>query len=159
MRLARRTGEGFAEACRARGLALTHQRLAIYEAVAGSRAHPDVDAIYQTVRKSLPTVSRGTVYRTLETLCKVGLVTDVSHVRGTARFEAALEPHHHMVCLSCRRIIDLHDPALDGLAPSGAAGGEAGGFEVTRYQIQFQGHCGDCRRKRPAGTQGKRRKR
>jgi len=154
-----KTGAAFATAFRSRGLAITHQRLAIYEAVAGSRAHPDVDAIYRTVRKSLPTVSRGTVYRTLETLCNVGLVADVSHVRGTARFEAALEPHHHMVCLTCRRIIDLHDPALDGLAPSKAAGGEAGGFEVTRYQIQFQGHCGDCRRKRPAGTQGKRRKR
>jgi len=154
-----RTGaEAFAAACRARGLALTHQRLAIYEAVAASRAHPGVDAIYRTVRKRLPTVSRGTVYRTLETLCKVGLVADVSHVRGAARFEAALEPHHHLVCLTCRRIIDIHDPALEGLAPRRAEGG-AGDFEVTGYQIQFQGHCGDCRRRRPAKLPVKRRKR
>ena len=149
--------DAFAAACRTRGLALTHQRLAIYQAVAGSREHPGVDAIYRTVRKRLPTVSRGTVYRTLETLSRVGLVTDVSHVRGTARFEAALEPHHHMVCLTCRRIIDLHDPALDGLAPSSDSDG-AGSFEVTGYQIQFQGHCGDCRRKRPPRTPRKRRK-
>jgi Fe2+ or Zn2+ uptake regulation protein len=159
MSLPKTGAEHFATAFRSRGLAVTHQRLAICEAVAESRAHPGVDEIYRTVRKRLPTVSRGTVYRTLETLCREGLVADVSHVRGTARFEAAAEPHHHMVCLSCRRIIDLHDPALDGLAPSSRGGGEARGFEVTGYQIQFQGHCGDCRRKRPAGKQVKRRKR
>lgn len=139
----------FTAACRDRGLSVTHQRLAIFEAVVASRSHPDADEIYRAVRRKYPTISRGTVYRTLETLCELGFVSDVNPVRGNARFEAALDPHHHLICLSCRTIIDLHDGSLDGLrvpARARQAGkGEAAGFEVTGYQIQFVGYCRNCR--------------
>ena len=53
----------FAAACRAKGLSVTHQRMAVYEAVLASRSHPGAEEIYQTVRVRFPTISRGTVYR------------------------------------------------------------------------------------------------
>lgn len=137
----------FTGACRRRGLSITHQRLAVYEAVTKSRTHPNAEEIFRTVRERYPTISRGTVYRTLDTLCTMGLVTDVNRTRDTGRFEAALEPHHHLVCLGCRRIIDVHDRRLDRLpAPA------AEGFEVTGYQIQFTGYCAACRRRRQPNT-------
>ncbi|HKY33803.1 MAG TPA: transcriptional repressor [Candidatus Polarisedimenticolia bacterium] len=163
---ARQAVDGFVRVCRAKGLSVTHQRLAIYEAVVQSRTHPGAEEIFGAVRGRFPTISRGTVYRTLETLCSMGLVTDVSRARGTARFEAVLEPHHHLVCLGCRRIIDLHDPSLDEVvrraSPSrggrrGRSGGEdegAAGFEITGYQVQFVGYCKDCRSRRAAAGSG-----
>src|SRR5262245_34893128 len=159
MRDTGRALEDFAGACRARGLSVTHQRLAVYETVLASRSHPDAEEILETVRARIPTISRGTVYRTLETLCDLGLVSDVGRVKGSARFEASLEPHHHLVCLGCRRILDLHDPSLDRLPVPPRQGRAsrsrrvANGFEVTGYQIQFVGYCRDCRvGRRPAAA-------
>jgi len=137
--------ESFAASCRARGLSVTHQRVAVYEALLETDTHPGAEEIYRSVRTRFPTISRGTVYRTLETLCRLGLVADVGQTRGTARFEAALERHHHLVCLSCRSIIDVKDESLEGLEPRGGARGAPEGFEITGYQIQFVGYCRSCR--------------
>jgi Fur family transcriptional regulator, peroxide stress response regulator len=145
----------FTAACRDGGLSVTHQRLAIFEAVASNDSHPGAEEIYQSVRSRFPTISRGTVYRTLETLCERGLVQDVSRLQGMARFEAGRPPHHHLVCLSCRRIIDVYDESLNRLpvswrrrTPAGGAG-EVAQFAVTGYQIQFVGYCRQCRGGRP----------
>src|SRR5262245_58979841 len=89
----------FATACRGRKLSVTRQRLAVYEAVLESRAHPPAEEIYQTVRARCRGISRGTVYRTLDTLCDMGLVVDIHRSADTARFEAVRpgeEPHHHL---------------------------------------------------------------
>lgn len=136
----------FAAACRARGLSVTHQRVAVYETVLSSRTHPGAEEIFQVVRERYPTISRGTVYRTLDTLCGMGLVTDVNRAADTSRFEAALEPHHHLVCLGCRRIVDLYDRGPRRIRPSAGRNARAAGFEVTGYQIQFVGYCRGCRK-------------
>ena len=146
--------DGFAEACRASGLSVTHQRMAVYEALVSSRSHPGAEEIFQTVRGKFPTISRGTVYRILETLCGMGLVNDVNRTADTARFEAAREPHHHLVCLECRRIDDLYDETLHEIPARAGRNAKTAGFEVTAYQIQFVGYCRDCRR----GLRTKRRK-
>ncbi len=138
-------------ACRAKGLSLTHQRLAVYEAVAATRSHPGAEEIFQFVRSKLPTISRGTVYRTLDTLRGVGLINEV-RVGDAARYESAAEPHHHLVCTACRRIIDVHDASLEGLRPPRGTGSAADGFEVKAYQIQFTGLCRACR---PRGGPGR----
>lgn len=151
------TGDGlalasFAAACRARGLSVTHQRLAVYEALLASRSHPDAEQIYEAVRSACPTISRGTVYRCLDLLRSLGLVSEVGRARGGVRYEAALEPHHHLICLGCRRIIDLHDESLDRLVlgpgrrqAAARRGGRTSGFEVTGCQVQFVGYCRACR--------------
>jgi len=149
--------EAFTRACRARGLSVTHQRLAVYEVVLSSKDHPGADEIYRAVRDRCPGISKGTVYRTLDTLCEMGVVNDIHKSADTARFEAVLEPHHHLICLECRRVVDLYDDSLRKLrlAP-GRSGNGTGrkGFQVTGYQIQFVGFCGDCRGgRRPRSAQ------
>ncbi len=144
--------DSFSGACREKGLSVTHQRLAVYEALVSSRSHPAAEEIYQAVKAKYPTISRGTVYRTLETLCDIGLVADVNRVRGTARFEAAIQPHHHLICLGCRKIMDVQDTSLDRLGEGAARRAvtarpaeEFSGFTVTGYQVQLVGYCRQCR--------------
>jgi len=144
--------DAFSGACREKGLSVTHQRLAVYEALVSRRSHPAAEEIYQAVKVKCPTISRGTVYRTLETLCDIGLVADVNRVRGTARFEATIQPHHHLICLGCRKIMDVHDTSLDRLGEGAARRAvaappaeEFSGFTVTGYQVQLVGYCRQCR--------------
>src|SRR6266851_1745955 len=71
----------FAAHCRARGLSVTHQRLAIFEALASSHAHPSAEQLHRLVQKSIPTLSLATVYKNLEALRAIGAVSDVNVLR------------------------------------------------------------------------------
>jgi Fur family transcriptional regulator, peroxide stress response regulator len=141
----------FAEHCRKSGLSVTRQRLAIFEALAASREHPSAEKIHREVRKRLPHLSLATVYKNLESLREIGAVSDVNALHEHGRFEAALpgtgagRPHHHLVCVSCRKVVDLYDASLDGLRVS-----QTLGFEVRALKVQVEGVCPDCaaRRKR-----------
>lgn len=97
----------FIELCRERGLRITPQRLAIYEAIAGSMEHPSTEMVYNEVHKRYPTISFATVYKTLETLREIGAVVQIAPIKGGARYEANLDPHPHLVCVGCQKIVDL----------------------------------------------------
>jgi len=111
----------FAAHCRAHGLSVTSQRLAIFEALAASREHPSAEQIHKAVRRRIPTLSLATVYKNLEALRSIGAVADVNPLHEQGRYEAALpgtgagRPHHHLVCVRCKTVRDLHDPGLEGL--------------------------------------------
>jgi Fur family peroxide stress response transcriptional regulator len=135
----------FAEHCRKNGLSVTRQRLAIFEALAASREHPSAEDIHQAVRKRLPHLSLATVYKNLEALREIGAVSDVNALHEHGRYEAALPgtgagiPHHHLVCVRCRKVVDLHDTGLDDLRITNARG-----FEVYALKVQVEGVCPEC---------------
>lgn len=139
----------FSDYCRAHGLSLTHQRLAIFEALAASREHPSAEQIHRAVRRRIPTLSLATVYKNLEALRAIGAVADVNPLHEEARYEAALpgtgagKPHHHLVCTSCKKVRDLHDRELDRLRVR-----DVQGFEVRAVRVQAEGLCPECRAKR-----------
>jgi Fur family peroxide stress response transcriptional regulator len=141
----------FAVHCRAHGLSVTHQRLAIFEALAASREHPSAEQIHRAVRRRIPTLSLATVYKNLDVLRAIGAVSDVNPLHETGRYEAALpgtgagKPHHHLVCVSCKKVSDLHDRSLDGLSVA-----DAQGFQVRALKVQVEGVCPDCARRRRA---------
>ena len=105
----------FIEVCRKKRLKATHQRLVIYRAIAGSADHPSADMVYKEVRRQHPTVSLATVYKTLETFKRVGLVSEVGPFHENTRYEANLAPHHHLICTQCKRIEDLYEPFLNAI--------------------------------------------
>src|SRR3954462_104262 len=111
----------FAAYCRSHGLSVTHQRLAVFEALASPREHPSAEQIHKAVQRRIPTLSLATVYKNLEALKAIGAVADVNPLHEQARFEAALpgtgagQRHHHLVCVSCKKVRDLHDSELDRL--------------------------------------------
>ncbi len=131
----------FRRRCRAEGLKLTPQRLAVYRVLAAAREHPDVETIHQRVRRTMPDVSLDTVYRILDRFEELGLTERVEGVPGRARYDGRRERHHHFVCRRCGAIQDFAYPELDGLkAP--AAARALGRIESVRMQIR--GLCRHC---------------
>lgn len=129
--------------CRNKGLALTIQRRAILEALASRKDHPTADQVYEDISIKLKGVSRTTVYRVLETFVSLGIAKKVSYPESTARFDADTSRHHHLTCLDCGAVMDLHDPSLNNLqTPAGIEPD----FEITDYSITFTGRCSRCRK-------------
>ena len=131
----------FAARCRKGGLAVTPQRLAIIKALLTSGEHPRADAIFAEVRREHPTISLATVHRTLETLCEIGEARKVTMLHDSARYDGNITPHHHVVCVKCRRIRDIEIPALDRLLEGRS---ELGEFTVLGTSLEIQALCENC---------------
>ncbi len=129
------------------GLQVTYQRLAIYQALYYTKEHPSAEVIYQQVKKRFPMISLGTVYKTLERFYEVGLVQKVSPVTEVARYDAKIDPHHHLVCLKCQSIQDVEGLVIDQKISLP----EDSGFHILRHQVVLQGYCPHC--KKTEGTQ------
>jgi Fur family peroxide stress response transcriptional regulator len=139
----------FTDAARKAGVKLTHQRLEIFREVASSIEHPPVDAVFRAVRKRIPTVSLDTVYRTLWMIEALGVIATIGPRRGTVRFDANLEQHHHFVCVRCGLTRDFEDAALDALRiPRGV---EQHG-QVLATRVELRGICRKCSSKVAAGN-------
>ena len=141
---ARRLAE-FAERCRKGGLAVTPQRLAIIKALLASAEHPRADAIYARVRKEHPHISLATVHRTLETLCDIGEARKVTMLHDSARYDGNVMPHHHVVCVKCRRIRDIEIPELDRMLEGRSGLGE---FKLLGSSLEIRAVCDRCGSKR-----------
>jgi Fur family peroxide stress response transcriptional regulator len=135
----------FVETCREKGLKATHQRMEIFRELAGSEAHPDAEAVYQSVRQRVPAISRDTVYRTLATLEGYGLVRKAEALRGSTRFDANTDQHHHFICTVCGVIKDFHSRALNAL-PIPHSVKSYGAIESA--QVQVRGVCSACAKRR-----------
>jgi Fur family peroxide stress response transcriptional regulator len=122
------------------GLKLTPQRLAILKYLEGNKSHPSADEIYRAVSKSFPTMSFSTVYNTLEALRQRGNVLELTADPHKKRFETNTDPHHHLVCVRCRRITDI-DVNYDLSLPEAAREG----YEILSNHIEFYGICPRCR--------------
>lgn len=79
------------------GLRCTRQRVAIFEALAATQAHPTAEQLYGSVRESCDGLSLATVYNTLEALCKAGLCRRMAVTHGSVRYDADLHSHIHFV--------------------------------------------------------------
>ena len=136
--------DALAERCRDAGLAVTPQRLAIYRALLDSESHPDAEALYERVRAQIPNLSLATVYKNLEALQQLGVIRELTPLHETARFDANLDRHHHLVCTECKKVLDLYDRDLDSLQLPTA---RAMGFKVSNIRVQVEGLCPDCTRR------------
>ena len=140
----------FNEACRKSGAKLTHQRMEIFREVAQSLDHPDVETVYQGVRKRMPTVSLDTVYRTLGWLKELGLITTLGPPRERTRFDANLSRHHHFVCTQCGLTQDFYNDQFDNLiVPESVQ--SIGHAEMT--QVEVKGICLKCAAKEKTGKE------
>lgn len=140
------------EALRRHGIPLTHQRLAIYERLKKAKDHPSAERLYKQLKPSYPSLSLATVYKTLQTLHDLGLISLVNQPHAQARYDAITERHHHAICTGCGAIADLFDKRLDALPLPGPA---AKGFVVTDHSVHFRGLCASCAR-RPSKRRSKR---
>ena len=150
---ARRMAE-FARRCREGGLAVTPQRLAVIKALLACADHPSADTVCAIVRREHPHISLATVHRTLETLCEIGEARKVTRLHDSARYDGNVAPHHHLVCVKCRRVQDIEVPGLERLLNGRRTIGE---FEVLGTSLEVQALCARCGGKN-AGRISKRRR-
>ena len=136
--------EFFARRCKELGLPITSQRRAVLDAVLDRNDHPTADDVHTLVRRRLPEVSRTTVYRTLDTLVRLGIITKACHPGSVVRFDPRTELHHHLVCMHCDRVLDFEDARLDAVPIPDTSGT---GFEVSDFRVQLRGICQHCRQK------------
>ena len=129
---------------KAKGLKLTPQRCAIYEMLRASTAHPTAETIYRAVKRAYPMISPNTVYYTLSALKEAGLISEVNLGHQHARFDANMDRHHHLICLSCKAINDLYDEALDQLTVSSD---QDKAYTIIGHRVEFYGYCRRCRTK------------
>ena len=125
--------------CRAAGMAVTPQRIAVYRALVASHDHPTPDLLHARVRDEMPSMSLATVYKALNALERIGLVNELAVFSEAARFDANLDHHHHLICTDCKKVIDYYDDDLSGIRP-----GKIPGFVAESVAVRIVGKCSDC---------------
>jgi Fur family peroxide stress response transcriptional regulator len=134
--------------CREQGLRCTVQRRVILEAALDLDNHPTADQIFELVAERIRGISRTTVYRNLENLVRMGLITKACHPGRVARYDRRTELHHHLICLHCDSVVDISDARLDALQIPNTS---AFGFEVHDFRVQLRGICRRCRAQQRKG--------
>jgi Fur family transcriptional regulator, ferric uptake regulator len=126
------------------GLRMTKQRMLIHEELAKLYSHPTADEIHKIVKRKIPNISLGTVYRNLELLAKSGLIRKLELGLDQRRYDAHMEDHSHIVCISCGKVSDI--PA-DAVTINRSKVSEASEYKVLRSEVEFLGICPECTNK------------
>lgn len=119
----------------------TKQREVILRVLRGTKCHPTADWVYQQVRKELPNISLGTVYRNLKILTAAGEALELSYGSSYSRFDGTPVNHYHFVCERCGRVEDVPMPVnteLDRAVES------LMGYRVRQHRLEFYGLCASC---------------
>jgi Fe2+ or Zn2+ uptake regulation protein len=127
---------------------LTKQRAAILRALEDGR-HLSAETILERVRAQLPGVSLGTIYRTLDILRSIGLVQVFAYAGAAAKYEAALEKHHHLVCTQCGEVTNVNVNEALLLAQTIA---HDHGFKDVDCALVVSGRCTRCANAVPIGA-------
>jgi len=113
----------------------------VLEALVSFRDHPSADQVYELVHRKLPGLSRATVFRVLEQFVESGIIVKACHPGRSARYDAIIELHHHLVCLRCESMVDIFDRELDGIPIPDT---KKTGFQVVDFRVQLRGFCSQC---------------
>lgn len=125
---------------RERGGRMTRQRRIILDTLASVVSHPTAAELHEMVRRRLPDISQGTVYRNLRRLQELGYVRELDYGSGPAHFDATVEPHCHVRCRCCGRVADVEcEPAERARNPR-----EPAGWRIEEERVEFIGLCPDC---------------
>lgn len=118
----------------------TKQLKVVWDAVKNDKSHPTADQIYEKVRKRLPNISLGTVYRNLQKLVADAKLQIVMLGRSQ-HFDPLVGPHQHFICEVCERVFDVIVESENELKPAKLP---HEGFKVTSHQLAFYGTCKHC---------------
>ncbi len=130
------------EALQQIGYRLTPQRMMILEAIADSAGHLSAEEIHETVRTAYPYLDISTVYRTLDLLKTLHLVSETDLGRGPAQYELLSKGlHHHLICTECGEILDVPNSLLDSLRH---AMSEEYDFHAEIEHLAVFGICSNC---------------
>jgi len=134
----------------------TPQRVALLKIIAASTGHPSATHIHELMRRSFPTTTVATVYKTLTLLKEMREVLELEFSGAENRYDGNRPyPHLHLICTKCRRIID---PKIDPWGPVGAQVAKTTGYQISGRRFELYGLCPECQtvlEKRSKGTRRK----
>jgi Fur family peroxide stress response transcriptional regulator len=128
--------------CRENGIPLTQQRLVILRELAESNDHPSPEEIHIRLKRDFPTLSLATVYKNLEALSRIGFARKINPLSDHVRYDFDLHDHCHFICLSCKMIEDIDEPAIKTFEIPIP---EHSDHKITSKAIQYYGICKLCR--------------
>ena len=122
-----------------RDIRLTPQRISVYRYLLENRIHPTVETVYNALKVDNPSLSKTTIYNTVDTLTKAGLVKVVRTSEGEVRLDGYTHDHGHFYCRNCGEVFDF---SLEGcFAPE-----SLNGFQMEEFDVHAIGLCGSCRK-------------
>ncbi len=121
------------------GVKPTFQRLTILGAVMDNCSHLTIRGLHSALIRKIPTLSKTTLYSTLDLFAARGLVRALTIDPDEIRYDGVMPPHHHFYCTDCGRILDIEISCASGLA------GEINGHRIDEVHGYFKGVCRDCR--------------
>lgn len=117
----------------------SHHRLQILQYMVENRNHPSAEMIYQYLAPLIPTLSRTTVYNTLQLMVEKGVAMVITINENEVHYDADISPHGHFKCLVCNRIYDFGwDQAVNTIGLDG--------FQVLDRQLYYFGYCPVCQK-------------
>ncbi len=116
------------------------QKQAVLRVLNDTTSHPTAKWIYEEVRKEIPDISLGTVYRNLKLLKREGRILELDFTT-LSRFNGNIHNHYHFRCERCGGIFDVDEP-VDRVMDDRVA--QKTGFKVTHHRLEFRGLCKDC---------------
>lgn len=121
-----------------KGVKPSFQRLSVLKYLIKEKNHPSVEVIYQTLQREIPTLSKTTIYNTLNLLVEKGIVTALTIKENEVLYDYIEESHAHFQCITCGKINDIYINS-DILKTK-----ELEGFKIIDAQINFKGICKHC---------------
>ncbi|MEE9260940.1 MAG: Fur family transcriptional regulator [Candidatus Scalindua sediminis] len=129
------------ERFKSKKLKITPQRLGIFEILEGNTAHLSAEDVFKEIRKSYPTISFTTVYKTLEIMEKMGEIMKITIDEERKHYDPDTNIHHHTICSRCNKISDIKDGSIKPKLPREILDE----FTPSSYHISFYGTCKKCR--------------
>jgi Fur family ferric uptake transcriptional regulator len=120
---------------------MTKQRRLILEVLRSQNIHPTADVIYEMVRKKMPKISLGTVYRNLEILTALGEIQTLELSGSQKRYDGIANKHYHIRCLHCDRVDDAPIAPLQRLEDELY---ESTVYTIMGHRLEFMGLCPEC---------------
>ncbi len=132
----------YKELLEAKGLKPTYQRLRILEYLEKHRTHPTVEEIYEYLTREIPTISKTTIYNTLNALLEKGIINSITITGTETRYDHNVSPHYHFLCKKCGKIIDvdIKCPYVEKK--------EFDGHKIEEIHCYFKGVCKECLKKK-----------
>ncbi|MCP2042158.1 Fur family transcriptional regulator [Pontibacter sp. HSC-36F09] len=122
------------------GLKATQQRIVVLEAVTELHgSHPTAEDVFQRLRPANPTISLGTVYKTLDTFTETGMLRRVVSEGGSKRYDSNTMTHSHIYCSKTKEIVDFEDKELEQLLIRFFSERQVENFEIKGFSIQLTG--------------------
>lgn len=122
------------------GISPSMQRIMIYDYLAKNHVHPTVDMIYNALSKQIPTLSKTTVYNTMQKFVEAQLVLALRVYENEVRYDINTHPHAHFKCTSCKKVFDIELDKID------LNHNNLDGFFVQSSELNLEGLCPDCQK-------------